>query len=94
MLNIYISGVARPFPLSSDHQLSKKAIEYLKPFSPSLNAQSLPEEPTTKASAIQNIIEALWNPRLTIQSMKDLVQSVLTMLPDWAMDDSMVRTKR
>ena len=94
MLNIYISGVARPFPLSSDHQLSKKAIEYLKPFIPSLNAHSLPEEPTTKASAIQNIIEALWNPRLTIQTMKDLVQSVLTMLPDWAMDDSMVRTKR
>ena len=94
MLNIYVSGVVRPFPLSSDHQLSDKAIEYLKPFIPSLNAHPLPEEPTTKASATQNIIEALWNPRLTIQSMKDLVQSVVMMLPDWATNDSMVRAKR
>lgn len=90
MLNVFVSGIARPFPLGSDHQLSEKAIEYLKPFIPSLNSHSLPEKPTTNASPVQHIIEALWDTHLSIQSMKDIVQSVVKMLPDWAVDDSMV----
>lgn len=91
MLNMFVSGVARPFPLDSDHLLSEKAVEYLKPFTPSLNAHSLPREPLTHASAVQRLIEDLWDPHLSIKSLKGIVQSVLTLLPSWVTDVSMVK---
>ena len=89
MLNAFVSSIVRPIPLQEDHFLSPAAVEYLQPFLPRTMYH---ESPPTSETPIQQLLDELWQPDLTVRHMRRIVNQIIFSLPSWVTNHTEVRS--